>query len=398
MPRERPRECAATMAEIEYEWIHLTYSEHSQYTETYGFAGGAGSVNLEGVFIRPRGRPSRTLLIFMHPASTLQLMPLPRALAAHGAHVLCAGSRFARNDTAAILEKVVLDLGAYIHHAKLVREYEKIVLVGWSGGGSLALMYQAQAEIPTITHTPAGDPVAICEAGLIAADAVIFQAAHISRARLLADTIDPSIKNENNPDDRDSFLDLYDRQNPNQPPYSHEFIVRFREAQLERMNRITETVRETLLALKLRAENEVERGFVTHRTLADPRFLDKFIDPNGRRIGWCYLGLPETVNNGPVGLARFSTLRAWLSQWSLADTNADGLANAARLKAPLLVIENGADDAVPQPHTKMIFDVASSTDKSFHVIKGATHYYLGQDEKLIEVVSIILTWLRNRCF
>ncbi|MDB5710056.1 MAG: alpha/beta hydrolase, partial [Sphingomonas bacterium] len=66
---------------------------------------------------------------------------------------------------------------------------------------------------------------------------------------------------------------------------------------------------------------------------------------NDRRVGWCYLGNPETANSGPVGLARFSILRAWLSQWSI--DNADGLRCAKTIAAPLLAIENLADDAVP---------------------------------------------------
>ena len=69
--------------------------------------------------------------------------------------------------------------------------------------------------------------------------------------------------------------------------------------------------------LRKRGGKEVERGFITHRTLADPRFLDGSIDPNGRPVGRCYLGVPETVNSGPVGMARFSTLRAWLSRQSI---------------------------------------------------------------------------------
>jgi hypothetical protein len=56
-------------------------------------------VNLEGVRFVPKGKPSRTLPVFMHPASTLQLLPMPQALARAGIHVLCAGSRFAKNDT-----------------------------------------------------------------------------------------------------------------------------------------------------------------------------------------------------------------------------------------------------------------------------------------------------------
>jgi pimeloyl-ACP methyl ester carboxylesterase len=113
----------------------------------------------------------------MHPASTLQLLPVPRAAARRGAHVLCAGSRYARNDTAAIFEKVAQDLRAYIRHAKEVWGYERVVLIGWSGGGSLALFYQSQAEAQSVTQTPAGDPVDLTKARLIPADAVIVQAA-----------------------------------------------------------------------------------------------------------------------------------------------------------------------------------------------------------------------------
>jgi pimeloyl-ACP methyl ester carboxylesterase len=381
--------------EVEHKWVHLAYNESQVFTETYGFSGNQGAINLEGLLLRPRGRPSRTLLLFMHPASTLQLLPVPRAAAAAGAHVLCAGSRYARNDTAGILEKVVLDLGAYIRWAKVEQGYEKVVLMGWSGGGSLALFYQSQAEAPTVTHTPAGDACDLVGARLIPADAVLFQAAHISRAHLLLDVIDPSIRNELDPDDRDPALDIYDCANSQQAPYSPAFIAHYRAAQLARMQRITASVKATLERLRERGGAEIERGFVTHRTLADPRFLDPSLDPNDRRPGWCYLGNPETVNSGPVGLARFSTLRAWLSQWSIDDSNADGLRCVAGLKAPLLVIENSADDAVPQPHSRMIFDAATSPLKRFELIKGATHYYAGQPELMAEANRLTFGWLAD---
>jgi len=382
--------------EIETSWIHVAYEEKSSFNETYGFSGNQGAVNLEGIMILPKGRASSTLLIFMHPASTLQLLPVPRAAARLGAHVLCAGSRYAKNDTAAILEKVVLDLGAYIKYAKQHLGYTKIVLVGWSGGGSLATFYQSQAEHPTITHTPGGDPVDIKGAELIPADAIIFQAAHLSRAQLLLDMIDPSVRDELNPDDRDPELDIYNPENPNQPPYSIEFITRYRVAQLERIRKITAWVKDTLAELQRRNTGELERGFVVHRTLADPRFLDASLDPNDRKPNWCYMGNPETVNTGPVGLARFSTLRSWLSQWSVDDSAGNGLACVAKISAPLLVIENSGDDAVPQPHSAMLYQAASSDDKTFKVMQKATHYYAGQPELLTEATSLILNWLADR--
>jgi pimeloyl-ACP methyl ester carboxylesterase len=309
---------------------------------------------------------------------------------------LCAASRYAKNDTALILEKVLLDLGAYIRHAREVLGYERVVLGGWSGGGALAMFYQEQAESPTITHTPAGDPVDLAGAGLIPADGIVYQAAHLSRARLLVDMIDPSVRNELDPDDRDASLDIYDPANPNQPPYTSTFISHYRQAQLDRVRRITARVKNLLSELRARKTGELERGFIVHRTLADPRFLDPALDPNGRRPRWCYLGNPETVNTGPVGLARFSTLRSWLSQWSIDDSKGDALSCARRVAAPLLVIENGADDAVPQPHPRQVYEASASADKQFHVIEGATHYYAGQPAQLAQAIQLITGWMTSR--
>ncbi len=382
--------------EIRAEWTHLSYAESSSVREVYGFAGSQGSVNLEGIRFLPEGKASRVLVVYMHPTSTLQLLPVPRAMARCGVHVLCAASRYARNDTPLVFENVVLDLGAWMRHAREAWGYEKVVLCGWSGGGALALLYQSQAERPTITQTPAGDPIDLAAARLIAADAIIFQAAHVSRAQLLADWIDPSVLDENDPDRRDPELDLYDPRNPNQPPYTADYIANFRERQLARLRRRTDWVKEILHSMRARGEPNAERGFVTHRTMAEPRFLDTTLDPNGRPPGTSYLGEPRLANSAPAGMARFSTLRAWLSQWSIDDTEAHGERCAAHVTVPLLTIENGADDAVPQPHTGLIYHAAASADKRMVVIEGASHYYVGQPDRLEEAVRVCSEWLGAR--
>lgn len=380
--------------EVAPEWVHVAYQETAQFTEVYGFAGTQGTVNLEGVRFVPKGRPSKTLAVYMHPSSTLQLLPMPQAMAKAGVHVLCAGSRFARNDTPLVMEKVVLDLGAYFRQAREKWGYEKIVLCGWSGGGSLALFYQAQAGKPTVTRTPSGEEINF--ESLTPADAMIFQAAHLSRARMLSEWIDPSVIDESDPDRRELELDIYNPACPHRPPYSPDFVKRFRAAQLQRMRKKTAWVKESLERLKKKGGDELERGFVTYRTMADLRFMDPAVDPNDRKPRWCYLGKPETANTGPVGIGRFSTLRAWLSQWSVDDSNADGLRCAASVGVPLLAIENSADDAVPQPHVRLIHDAAASRDKSFHVIRGATHYYQGQAELLRQAVELCVGWLQQR--
>jgi len=379
--------------EIESEWVHVAYTATSALREVYGYAGRQGVVNLEGVRFRPRGQASGTLLIYMHPASTLELLPVPRAMAAAGVDVLCAGSRYARNDTPLIMEMVALDLGAYVRHAREVWGYHKVVLAGWSGGGSLSVFYQSQAESPSVTRTPAGDPVDL--SGLPPADAVIYHAAHLSRAVVLSEFIDPSVVDETNPDVRDSELDLYDPRNPNQPPYHPEFISRFRAAQLARVRRRTVYVRELLDQIRAKEGPAAERGLITHRTLADPRFLDATIEPSDRGVGMCFLGRPREANLSPAGIARYSTLRAWLSQWSLDDTNARADRNISGVHVPLLAIENTADDAVPPSHVSSVFEASPAAVKDYLVIKGANHYYADQPQHLDDVVRRSLEWLRR---
>lgn len=388
----------AGQRELSAEWVHIRHPDNAAFGEMYGFASSQNMVNLEGVrFLRQGTRP-KTLVIMMHPSSALEFLPMPRALAEAGVHVLCAGSRYFRNDTPLIMEKVALDLGSYVRHAREVWKYEKVVLLGWSGGGPLSLFYQSQAEHPTVKETPAGDPVDLTSAGLLPADAIIFQAANASRATLLCGAIDPSVLDEDNPDIRDPELDIFDPRNPNHPPYSAEFIARYRDAQLARMRRRTAWVKETLERLRRDSGDSAERGFVTHRTTADLRYLDPAIDPNDRRPGWCYLGKPEVANRAAAGLARFSTLRAWLSQWSIDDSNVSGPRAASAISVPTVVISNSADDAVPPLDPDRIFEAVSSRDKTRKTIKGANHYYAGQPELLAEAVGEVTGWLQARGF
>ena len=57
-------------------------------------------------------------------------------------------------------------------------------------------------------------------------------------------------------------------------------------------------------------------------------------------------------NCSMVGLARFSTLKSWLSQWSYDESNANGPRCLNRVKAPILCVGNGSDHLVPLTHTQ----------------------------------------------
>ena len=185
----------------------LAYREAVGLRDTYG--GIDGVVALQAHHLKPE-TPSDTIVIFMHPMGIMHYLPLPGALAAAGVHVLTAVSRYPNNDSALIMEKVALDLGKWVEHAREKLGYKRVVLGGWSGGGSLSLFYQAEAENPTVTATPAGEPPDLTTAKLVPADGVMLLAAHVSRAHTLTEWMDPSVIDENDPTRRDPKWNLYD--------------------------------------------------------------------------------------------------------------------------------------------------------------------------------------------
>ena len=151
----------------------VVYQEKATFKDTYG--GEPGTVFIECMRILPADHPSRTVLVFSHPVGGGSFLPIMGQLARAGLHVLFVNTRYRGNDSALIMEKCLLDLGAGIKDAVQRFGYEKVVLGGWSGGGSLALFYQEQAERPTIETTPAGDLVDLRGAGLLPADGITLK-------------------------------------------------------------------------------------------------------------------------------------------------------------------------------------------------------------------------------
>ena len=261
------------------------------------------------------------------------------------------------------------------------------------------MWYQALAEGGNgISETAAGDPYVVDPARMPAADAVMMIAAHTSRHRIFTEWIDPSIRDEARPDARDRELNLYDPANPNQPPYSTDFVAEFRAAQIARNRRITAWVKATLDDIRTSDTPNREFGFVVHGTMADPRWLDPDVDPSDRVPGTCYLGDPQVANDGPVGLARFSSLRSWLSQWSYDDARCDAIAAGSAISVPVLVVGNSADDACTPSHTQGLFDAVTHGDKRLHIVQGATHYYTGPEAKahLTESIGVVESFLSDR--
>jgi pimeloyl-ACP methyl ester carboxylesterase len=372
----------------------LVHREDAAFSDTYG--GGGNIIGLDCHLVRPAATPAKRVLVFMHPTGGGMYLPIIGGLAAAGHHVIWANSRYRGTDSALIMEKVVADLGAVIADARDRLGYDRVVLAGWSGGGSLSAYYQSVANQGSgIADTPAGDPYQVSADRLPPADALLMLAAHISRHGTLTEWMDASITDESRPFDRDPELNLYDACNPNQPPYEAAFVDRYRSAQIARNRRVTDWVHEQLAAIRSSEQPNRERAFVVNGTMADPRWLDPTIDPSDRRPGWCFLGDPKVANDGPVGLARFCTLRSWLSQWSIDEARGDARRSLAEVAQPVLVVGNTADDACTPSHTHRLFESIPHDDKRLHQVHGATHYYTGPDGRrhLAEAIGAIGSFL-----
>jgi alpha-beta hydrolase superfamily lysophospholipase len=362
--------------------------------DVYGSIGDA--VVLHAQLLRGE-EPSSTAIVAMHPIGSPGYLPMFSGLARQGFHVIASDTRYSTGDAALQMENVLLDLGAVVQDARERLGYERIILAGWSGGGSLMMGYQAQAEQPWITQTAAGEDTPLADQKLIPADGVMILAAHRSRHHLLTDFLDASITDESRPHDRVRDLNLYDPLNPSQPPYPPGFLTTYRAAQLARNRRITAYAKQHLDDLRGAGRDNEEHCFIVYGTMADPRWLDVTVDPNGRAPG-SYLGDPRLVNDGPSALGRYTTTRSWLSQWSFDDAQVDAVEAAARISVPVLIVENSRDNACPPAHPQAIFAALPHEDKQYQVIEGANHYYSGQREHLQAAGDVIQAWITAHGF
>ena len=96
-------------------YLMLLQETYSSFKDVYG---GVDHVVLRAHLLRPPGPGSDTVIIFMHPIGGGEYLPLPMALAKAGHHVIYCQSRYPNNDTALIMEKVVLDMAECIRDAK----------------------------------------------------------------------------------------------------------------------------------------------------------------------------------------------------------------------------------------------------------------------------------------
>jgi len=228
--------------------------------------------------------------------------------------------------------------------------------------------YQSQAVEPNFVP-PAGSALPDAVRGLPPAELYISLNAHPGRPEVLTAWMDPSVVDEGDPFAADPALDMYAPANG--PPYSPDFVARYRAAQEARNHGITAWVRAELEGITGRGH--FDRIFVTPRTWADLRMLDGRLDPSDRAVGRCYAGDPRWANYSPFGIGHVNSLRSWLSMWSLEASQCRGGPHLERIGVPALVLQSLADTGVYPSDARSIHDDLGCSDKSLELFPG-DHY------------------------
>ena len=346
-----------------------------------------------GVLAQP-AVPGKVAAIVMHPTSNFMGHYLLAPLAERGVACLGLNSRYAGNDTLLLMERVIQDLGAGVQHLR-AQGYDKVVLVGNSGGAALAAFYQAQAENLTIERMPDGDPAGLSPQDLPPVQGIALCAAHEGRSHLMRRWIDPSVFDESDPLGANPDLDMYDPGNG--PPYTADFLARFRAAQEARLARIDRWVDRRLSMLRsLKAPGSPrDQVFLIHRTHADPRCLDLSLDANDREVGSVWgagAAGARAVNYAASQMGRITSLTGFLSQWS-PRSRADGPSNLARTSVPVLLHTYTADQST-FPSTREAWLRAAAGRIRDIDVKGGNHYLAGQPALVEQVADEMADWIK----
>jgi dienelactone hydrolase len=369
-------------------------------------------------------------IVAIHPrVDFTQHYAIPRLLDA-GFGVLAANTRHAGNDTMAEHEEMVLDVAACVQHLFDKRGVDKVILLGNCGGGSLVAFYQAQARRAgndRIARSPGGAPTHFEGAPMRPADGIVYMAPHRGQGAVMLAAIDASVVDEGDPLAAEPALDMYDSRNGfAEPPawsvYDAAFLARYRAAQSERVARLdaiardhiaryTEAtaaaVRPEFAALPTADQRAILRRrshepiMVIYRTMANPAFVDRTIDSSPRDYGSLLSERPDLMNYAALGLARTCTPRAWLSTWSGLTSNADLVANVARITEPALLVHAGRDREIFPADIVAIEAAMASADKRVVTIADARHYFepeFGERAAphVEQAMDIVVPWIQER--
>jgi pimeloyl-ACP methyl ester carboxylesterase len=348
---------------------------------------GAGGHPCQGLYHRPAGRRPTTAFIATHYNVDFSEHYLASYLAERGFGFLGWNTRFRGNEASFLLDHALAEIGVGVRWLRQQAGAERVVLLGNSGGGSLMAAYQSQAVEPNVRPVAGMRPLPALQQ-LPPGDMFVALAAHSGRPEVLTSWLDPSVTDETDPLSVDSALDPYDPANG--PPFSPEFQARYRAAQRDRNERVTDWVLAELA--RLAGSRAKDRLFVLSRTWADLRMIDPAIEPSDRRPCWCYAGDPMRANYGVFGIGTVSTLRTWLSMWSLRISQCTAAPHLARITLPSLVIHATADTGVYENDARALHDALAGPDKKLELL-SADHYLQQPAGARTSAADLIAAWV-----
>uniref|UniRef100_UPI00389AD84D alpha/beta hydrolase n=1 Tax=Mycobacterium sp. HUMS_1102779 TaxID=3383487 RepID=UPI00389AD84D len=350
---------------------------------------GAGGHPCQGLYYRGIGRKPKVAMIATHYQIDFSEHYLADYLATRGIGFLGWNTRFRGFESSFLLDHALVDIGVGVRWLRETQGVENVVLLGNSGGGSLMAAYQSQAVEPNVTPLDGMRPAAgVTE--LPPADGYVATAAHPGRPEVLTAWMDAAVVDENDPVATDPDLDLFDERNG--PPYSPEFVARYRSAQTARNHDITDWAESELK--RIRAAGFSDRPFAVMRTWADPRMVDPALEPSKRAPNSCYAGVPAKANRSAHGIAAACTLRNWLGMWSLRTAQTRAEPHLARITCPALVINADADTGVFPSDARRIHDALAGADKE-RVSIDSDHYFTTPGARS-EQADIIARWIARR--
>lgn len=385
-----------------------------------------------GILYRPAHHEPRTVVYLMHPRAEFTRHYVVPGLTARGYAVFGQNSRYLNNDTDMVHERLLFDIAAGMRYLRGAG-FERIVLLGNSGGGSLLGFYQAQASKPPaerLTATPGGEPIDLAGEVMPEGELYIAVAAHLGEGRFMLNVLDPAVVDEADPIATDSRWDMYNPENgyrpfPNASGYEAGWLAEYRVRQRERNGRLDAIAHAALaehahFRTELRSERfsalpgaeqqlitrhaRLGRYMVIYRTLANPAYLDPTIDPSSRPLGSIFSpGDPIIGNYGPGGLARTMTPRAWLSTWSGLSSQADLPDTIRHVRIPTLIVYADGDcDIFPSEQRELLAE-SGAADKELAYLPWADHYLfpVGVEGRALadpreRIMDLIVPWIEKR--
>jgi hypothetical protein len=362
---------------------------------------------VKGALYKPdNGAAPHIAILMIHRTANFLGSPATRELSKRGFLVLAMNPRSDNNEAAVSFEANALDLKSGIEFLRKQPGVKSIVLWGHSGGGPATSFYEAVAERGS-GYCRGAHKLIECDStldGLPKADGLILVDAHPGVSVNGLRSLNPAVLDEHDPKKIDPALDPFNPKNgykDGASRYSDAFKQKYFAAQAARMNRLIESARAELNAMKAgRAVYPDDDAMVITRFEGarlmelDPSIHHGTLEPRKllKNDGTVVTERVESVRRAARGYdrrnatfeggARIMTVHSFLSANAIRATDSmDGVDwcssnNSTRcavrsISIPILITAMGAHYFIRD--NEIHYEDAASADKEFIVIEGATH-------------------------